>query len=414
MADELIPKRQLGDITFGMPKDITLLNKPWGFYEFLELPRDASREDIKKAYRRKSLQFHPDRPGGDPEQFKAVDRVFNILYDDGGELGSEHSQRAQYDKVSILDELFDGFIEHDGERTQKLSEIILREMEAERKYAQAEHDIAQKSPRFAELKQKLERARSDASKEKIAKELEEVVAEAHGLDEKTQQEIHNIMEQRKQEHMAKQEAFRYDFARNPQKYFSKVLDVLYGGGTITFGANKSAFQICMGHHEVKDNILFLLLAGPNYLLGWQRVHFKAQEANVKITDPNLTGIFHVVKGNVVVDYEGSSYGEVIRARAPAVNMIQGFEQRGDLYVPTRFATQNWWRKKPALDIAVHEGAINLTLRQQAFAHSLDLYSLMNSSGTNSSGLEKYFDEYSNKKIINNLNNIIKKDKYKGW
>ena len=54
------------------------------YYEILEIPRAASAEDIKKAYRKAALQFHPDRNPGDKkaeEKFKEATEAYQVLSD---------------------------------------------------------------------------------------------------------------------------------------------------------------------------------------------------------------------------------------------------------------------------------------------------------------------------------------------
>ncbi len=53
------------------------------YYEVLELRRDASTEDVKKAFRRLALQYHPDR-NREPEasdRFKEVNEAYQVLGD---------------------------------------------------------------------------------------------------------------------------------------------------------------------------------------------------------------------------------------------------------------------------------------------------------------------------------------------
>jgi molecular chaperone DnaJ len=58
-------------------------------YELLELPRDATAEDIKRAYRRKAREHHPDA-GGEEETFKQVTHAYQVLADP--------ERRARYDR----------------------------------------------------------------------------------------------------------------------------------------------------------------------------------------------------------------------------------------------------------------------------------------------------------------------------
>jgi molecular chaperone DnaJ len=58
-----------------------VLNDP---YEVLSVPRDASAEDVKRAYRTLALRYHPDRNPGDreaEERFKVVSEAYATLRD---------------------------------------------------------------------------------------------------------------------------------------------------------------------------------------------------------------------------------------------------------------------------------------------------------------------------------------------
>src|SRR5271167_2332431 len=54
------------------------------YYKLLELPRSATEADIKKAYRRLAMKFHPDRNPDDPEaehKFKEAKEAYEVLTD---------------------------------------------------------------------------------------------------------------------------------------------------------------------------------------------------------------------------------------------------------------------------------------------------------------------------------------------
>ena len=54
------------------------------YYEVLGVEKTASEEEIKKAYRKIAIKYHPDRNPGDKqaeEKFKEAAEAYNILHD---------------------------------------------------------------------------------------------------------------------------------------------------------------------------------------------------------------------------------------------------------------------------------------------------------------------------------------------
>ncbi|RMD51314.1 molecular chaperone DnaJ, partial [Candidatus Parcubacteria bacterium] len=59
-------------------------------YKILEVDKNATKEEIKRAFRKKAHQYHPDKDGGDEEKFKEVNEAYQVLSDD--------EKRRQYDQ----------------------------------------------------------------------------------------------------------------------------------------------------------------------------------------------------------------------------------------------------------------------------------------------------------------------------
>ena len=75
------------------------------YYQILGIPKNASQEEIKKAYRRLAMQYHPDRnPGKEKwanDKFKEINEAFSVLGDP--------EKRKQYDRFGTVGNIGDIF-----------------------------------------------------------------------------------------------------------------------------------------------------------------------------------------------------------------------------------------------------------------------------------------------------------------
>jgi molecular chaperone DnaJ len=71
------------------------------YYKVLGVEKNASADEIKKAFRKLAHQHHPDKKGGDESKFKEINEAFQVLGDE--------KKRSQYDQFGADFEQQGGF-----------------------------------------------------------------------------------------------------------------------------------------------------------------------------------------------------------------------------------------------------------------------------------------------------------------
>ncbi len=87
------------------------------FYEILDVPRSADAEDIKKAYRKLAMKYHPDRNPGDTDaeaRFREAAEAYEVLQDPEkrriyDQYGHEGLQGSGYQGFSGAEDIFSAF-----------------------------------------------------------------------------------------------------------------------------------------------------------------------------------------------------------------------------------------------------------------------------------------------------------------
>ena len=65
------------------------------FYKTLGVEKNASDDDIKKAYRKLAHQYHPDKSSGNEAKFKEISEAYQVL--------SNKEKRRNYDQFGTAE-----------------------------------------------------------------------------------------------------------------------------------------------------------------------------------------------------------------------------------------------------------------------------------------------------------------------
>eukprot|EP00898_Chlorokybus_atmophyticus_P009069 jgi/Chlat1/9163/Chrsp97S00710 len=93
-------------------------SKDTKFYDVLGVSKDVTPDELKKAYKKLAIKFHPDK-GGDPEKFKEISHAYEVLSDpEKREIYDQYGEEALkegmgggggfHNPMDIFDTLFGG------------------------------------------------------------------------------------------------------------------------------------------------------------------------------------------------------------------------------------------------------------------------------------------------------------------
>ncbi len=147
------------------------------FYALLNIPTTASESDLRRAYRKTALKYHPDKNADNPsaiEKFHLLQIAYDVLSDPTVKAAYDNARAAKLQKKR-QDELFE------GKRRQMKENLEMRERGAKRSRDEgmdAEERLEMEVRRLAEDGKRRRREREELLRRDRVEELERADAES--------------------------------------------------------------------------------------------------------------------------------------------------------------------------------------------------------------------------------------------
>jgi curved DNA-binding protein CbpA len=142
------------------------------FYETLGVAVDATKAEIKKAFKRKASKHHPDRDGGDKDKFQKIQTAYAVLcddrkrqkYDTDGEEGGEHVLTPRESAYQNLSMLFTGIVSENMDCIETIDIIKTIEANIKKNRKAPESIIKKMDKRLIKIKKAISKLKRKVKK----------------------------------------------------------------------------------------------------------------------------------------------------------------------------------------------------------------------------------------------------------